>query len=166
MSKIVRKEWKKYMFNENEHYDDEQVINKIKEICDYLQMKHLRIVFGMTFFSEYIQKQYHLTDEEKRNYANIFRANGYVPDACKTLVQTTDALYHMLDISKEEAMQLSLYTAENHLTLSEAIENKYDFSINEFNEFMETVLIPDSKYLEKRMIQNSKEMIDLLKEYV
>lgn len=69
-----------------------------------------------------------------------------------------DALYHLLDISKDEAVQLTLYIAENHLTLTEAIEIKYGFSLDECNDFLEIVLAPYVTYCGKKALQGIREL--------
>ena len=73
-----------------------------------------------------------------------------------------DAVYHVLDISKEEARQFTLYIAENHLTLTDAIERKYHLSLSEYDDYMEVVLMPYANYCGRKSLQLGKELVDIL----
>ena len=155
MSKKVKDEWKQYLLDEEKDYSVEQLIEKFKYAVSYLKSHHLRIVPEMFTDSDpdIVDEKYHLSDKDKEVYAKSFEKEGYAPQDCKTIIKVMDAVYHVLDISKEEARQFTLYIAENHLTLTDVIERKYGLSLKECNEYKESILLPYADYYAKKVIQ-------------
>lgn len=162
MSKKVKDEWKQYLLDEKEDYSVEQIIEKFKYAVSYLKSHHIRIVPEMFTDSGIVDKKYHLSDKDKKVYAKSFEKEGYAPQDCKTIIKVMDAVYHVLDISKEEARQFTLYIAENHLTLTDAIERKYHLSLSEYDDYMEVVLMPYVNYCGRKALQLGKELVDIL----
>lgn len=162
MSKKVKDEWKQYLLDEKEEYSVEQIIEKFKYAVSYLKSHHMRIVPEMFTDPGILDKKYHLSDKDKEVYAKSFEKEGYVPQDCKTIIKVMDAVYYVLDISKEEAKQFTLYIAENHLTLTDAIEKKYRLSLSEYNDYIEEVLMPYANYCGRKSLQLGKELVDIL----
>lgn len=103
-----------------------------------------------------------MSDKDKEVYAKSFEKEGYAPQDCKTIIKVMDAVYHVLDISKEEARQFTLYIAENHLTLTDAIERKYHLSLSGYDDYMEVVLMPYVNYCGRKALQLGKELVEIL----
>lgn len=164
MSKKVKDEWKQYLLDEEKDYSVEQLIEKFKYAVSYLKSHHLRIVPEMFTDSDpdIVDEKYHLSDKDKEVYAKSFEKEGYAPQDCKTIIKVMDVVYHTLDISKEEARQFTLYIAENHLTLTDAIERKYHLSLSEYDDYMEVVLMPYANYCGRKSLQLGKELVDIL----
>lgn len=162
MSKKVKDEWKQYLLDEKEEYSVEQIIEKFKYAVSYLKSHHMRIVPEMFTDPGILDKKYHLSDKDKEVYAKSFEKEGYAPQDCKTIIKVMDAVYYVLDISKEEAKQFTLYIAENHLTLTDAIEKKYRLSLSEYNDYIEEVLMPYANYCGRKSLQLGKELVDIL----
>lgn len=162
MSKKVKDEWKQYLLDEKEECSVEQIIEKFKYAVSYLKSHHMRIVPEMFTDPGILDKKYHLSDKDKEVYAKSFEKEGYAPQDCKTIIKVMDAVYYVLDISKEEAKQFTLYIAENHLTLTDAIEKKYRLSLSEYNDYIEEVLMPYANYCGRKSLQLGKELVDIL----
>lgn len=162
MSKKVKDEWKQYLLDEKEDNSAEQVIEKFKYAVSYLKLHHMRIVPEMFTDSDIIDEKYCLSDKDKELYANLFEKEGYTSQDCKTIVKVMDAAYHALDISKEEARKFTLYIAENHMTLTDAIERKYNFSLSKYDDYIEVVLMPYVSYCARKAIQEGLTLIEIL----
>lgn len=162
MSKKVKDKWKQYLLDEEKDYSVEQLIEKFKYAVSYLKSHHIRIVHEMFTDPGIVDKKYHLSDKDKEVYAKSFEKEGYAPQDCNTIIKVMDAVYHVLDISKEEARQFTLYIAENHLTLTDAIERKYHLSLSEYDDYMEVVLMPYVNYCGRKALQLGKELVEIL----
>ena len=137
MNKKVKEEWKQYLLDENQEYTMDQLSEKFRMAVNYLQSKHIRLNEQMLMNLKVVESQLHLSEQDREQYAAQFQKEGYLPQDSMKMVEVMDALYHLLDISKDEAVQLTLYIAENHYTLTEAIEIKYPISLHECNDFLE-----------------------------
>ena len=160
----MKEEWKEFLLDDSKEYTLEQFIEKFKQAVDYLHSKHMRIGSQMLTERRAYDLQFHLDEIEKEYYTRIFEKEGYALKDCKKIVEVMDALYHMLDISKEEASCFALYIADNHLTLSAAIEEKYGLSIAEYEEYLEKILEPYVDYCVKKIFRYGKELFDILLE--
>ena len=158
MNKKVKEEWKQYLLDENQEYTMDQLSEKFRMAVNYLQSKHIRLNEQMLMNLKVVESQLHLSEQDREQYAAQFQKEGYLPQDSMKMVEVMDALYHLLDISKDEAVQLTLYIAENHLTLAEAIEIKYGFSLDECNDFLEIVLAPYVTYCGKKALQGIREL--------
>ena len=160
----MKEEWKEFLLDDSKEYTLEQFIEKFKQAVDYLHSKHMRIGSQMLTERRAYDLQFHLDEIEKEYYTRIFEKEGYALMDCKKIVEVMDALYHMLDISKEEASCFTLYIADNHLTLSAAIEEKYGISIAECEEYIEKILEPYADYYARKTPQYGKEILDIFAE--
>lgn len=162
MSKNVKEEWKQYSLEEGKEYTIEQLVEKFKYAVSYLKAKHVRIDYEMCAFPNRVNEKYHLSERDKQDYEKAFQNEGYAPQDCKKIVCVMDAVYHILDISKEEAGQFTLYVAEKHLTLTDALKKKYGLSVSECEEYMNTILMPYVDCCREKVFQSGKELMDVL----
>lgn len=160
----MREEWKEFLLDEGKEYTLAQFIEKFKCAVDYLHSKHMRVSSKMLIKRGEYDLQFHLDEEDQEYYTRVFAKEGYALKDCKKIVEVMDALYHMLDISKEEASCFTLNIAENHLTLSAAIEEKYGISIAECEEYLEKILEPYVDYYAKKTPQYGKEILNIFAE--
>ena len=163
MKENVKNEWKEYLLEEKE-YTFEQFIEKYKHAIGYLKKKHMRISDDFFVNQESNNQKYHLSDRDKMFYEKEYEGEGYSPLDCKKIINVMDVLYQLLDISKEEARKFTSYIAENHLTLTDAIERKYGLSLKECNEYKESILLPYADYYAKKVIQEGWMLITTLAE--
>lgn len=161
--KEIKTEWKQYMVDENKEYSFLEFFEKFKEAVGFLKEKGIRVTKEILSSDNY-EKEYRLTDDEKLYYTKRFMNRGYSESDSETIIKVMDALYHMLDITKEQTEKFTEYIAENQMTLSDAISEKYGLSLDEINEYMEVVLESYLKYCIKKSLQYGKELIDILAE--
>lgn len=166
MSKKVKDEWKQYLLEEKKDYSIEQIIEKFKHAISYLKLHHMRIVLERFTDPDLVDEKYRLSNEDKEIYVKSFEIDDYTSQDCKKLIKVMDAVYHTLDISKEEARQFTLYIAENHLTVTDAIERKYGFSLSEYDDYVEVVLMPYVSYCAKKGVQEGVTLIEILSKVV
>ena len=74
------------------------------------------------------------------------------------------AIYHAFDITKDKAYEVSLYAADNHLILTQAIFDKFNVDFNEVEEFIDTVLPEILKYFVGRTKKYGKELAVIIDE--
>lgn len=166
MSKKVKDEWKQYLLDEEKDYSVEQITERFKYAVSYLRLHHIRIVPEMFTDPDIVDEKYRLSNEDKELYVKSFEIDDYTSQDCKKLIKVMDAVYHTLDISKEEAKQFTLYIAENHLTVTDAIERKYGFSLSEYDDYVEVVLMPYVSYCAKKAVQEGMALIEILSKIV
>ncbi len=159
----IRNEWKQYMVDESKEYSFSEFFEKFKEAVRFLKEKGIRVTKEILSSDDY-EKEYRLTDDERLYYTKRFMNRGYAENDSKTIVKVMDVLYHLLDISKEEAEKFTEYIAEKHMTLSDAISEKYGISIDDINEYMNVILESYLEYGTKKTIQYGKEVLDILSE--
>lgn len=164
MVKEIKKEWKEYLLDENKECTTDELIECFKKALNYLFLKHIRINSDMLVNPQRASEQYHLSEPDQENYIMLFQNEGYAAQDSKKMVEVMDALYHMLDISKQEAYEFTLYIAENHMTLTEAIEKRYGISMDDVNEYMDIVLTPYAEYAMKVAEKLGKELLSILSE--
>lgn len=161
----IRNEWKRYSVDENRDYSLLEFLEKFREAVGFLKEKGIRVTKELIILSsDDYEKEYRLMDNEKQYYTRRFINRGYKEDDSKTIVKVMDILYHMLDISKEEAENFTEYIAENHMTLTDAISEKYGISIEDVTKYTDTILKSYLDYSTKKVIQYGKEVIDILTE--
>ena len=161
----IRNEWKRYLLDENRDYSLSEFIEKFREAVVFLKEKGIRVTKELIILSlDDYEKEYRLMDDEKLYYTKQFMNRGYKENDSQTIVKVMDALYHMLDISKEEAEKITDYIAENHLTLTDAISEKYGISIEDVTKYTNTILKSYLEYSTNKVIQYGKEVIDILSE--
>lgn len=161
----IRNEWKRYLLDENRDYSLSEFLEKFREAVGFLKEKGIRVTKELIILSsDDYEKEYRLMDNEKLYYTKRFMNRGYKEDDSKTIVKVMDVLYHVLDISKEEAEKFTEYVAENHMTLTDAINEKYGISIEDVAKYTDTILKSYLDYSTKKVIQYGKEVIDILTE--
>ncbi|MBU5479351.1 hypothetical protein KQI69_09050 [Eubacterium sp. MSJ-13] len=112
MGKHVKEEWQQYLLDEKKEYTEEQLIEKFKCAVNYLKEKHMRMDQEMFTNPDNVDKKYNLSEKDKQDYGKAFQKEGYALQDCKKIMCVMDAVYHVLDISKEDARQFTLYIAE------------------------------------------------------
>lgn len=162
--KEIENEWKQYLLDEDKEYELSELLQNFKRAVDFLRTKGLRISKISLLTPKDFDKEFHLSEDDKSYYLQRFVNKGYNKHDSETIITVMDALYHMLDITKEQAEKFTEYIAENHMTLSDAISEKYGISLDEINEYMEVVLGSYLKYCIKKSLQYGKELIDILAE--
>lgn len=161
----IREEWKKYLLNDDQEYSFMEMANIVKESLLYLRENGGRITEKMLMFPHMASEEYRLTDEDKEYYLARFRNKQYNTDSCNTLLQALEAIYQYYDLTKAEAEELVLYAAENHMTLTDALMQKYGFNINELNEYIESVLEVNNEHCKKRSTEYNEKLIATLTEF-
>ncbi len=159
----IRSEWKRYLLDENKDYSLSEFLGKFKEAVGFLKRKGIRVTKELLSSDNY-EKEYRLTDDEKLYYTERFMNRGYNENDSKTIVEVMDVLYHLLNISKKEVEKFTEYIAEKHMTLTDAISEKYGFSIEDVNKYTNIILESYLEYGAKKTIQYGKEVIDILSE--
>lgn len=94
----------------------------------------------------------------KETYAQKFNEEGYATHDCSTIVKVMDAIYHAFNITMDEAYVVTQYAVDNHLTLTQAILDRFNVNFNEIEEFIDTVLPEIVKYFESRTKKYGKEL--------
>lgn len=166
MSKKVRKEWEQYLFEAGKDYTLEEAKGKAINATMFLKNKGMRISENLFLNHEQYGLDYRLSETEKVAYARKFNEEGYAPDDCETIVKVMDAIYHAFDITKDKAYEVSLYAANNHLTLTQAIFDKFNVDFNEVEEFIDTVLPEILKYFVGRTRKYGKELAAIIDEVI
>lgn len=164
MAKEIKKEWQKYLLNENKEYTTEELIEDFKEAVDYLFSKHVRLSSDMLVNPQRASEQYHLSEQDQAVYLGKFHHAGYAVNDSEKMVEVMDVLYHVLNISKDEAGEFTLYITENHMTLTDAIEKRYGVSMDDVSQYIEMVLTPYADYAKKMAIKTGKELLSILSE--
>ena len=158
MAKEIKKEWQKYLLNENKEYTTEELIEDFKEAVDYLFSKHVRLSSDMLVNPQRASEQYHLSEQDQAVYLGKFHQAGYAVNDSEKMVDVMDVLYHVLNISKD------LYITENHMTLTDAIEKRYGVSMDDVSQYIEMILTPYADYAMKMAIKTGKELLNILSE--
>lgn len=164
MSKKVRKEWEQYLFEVGKDYTLEEAKGKVINATMFLKNKGIRISENLFLHPKQYGLDCRLSEAEKATYARKFNEEGYAPDDCETIVKVMDAIYHAFDITKDKAYEVSLYTADNHLTLTQAIFDKFNVDFSEIGEFIDTVLPEILKYFVGRTKKYGKELDAIIDE--
>lgn len=164
MAKEIKKEWQKYLLNENKEYTTEELIEDFKKAVDYLFSKHVRLSSDMLVNPQRASEQYHLSEQDQAVYLGKFHHVGYAVNDSEKMVEVMDVLYHVLNISKDEAGEFTLYITENHMTLTDAIEKRYGVSMDDVSQYIEMVLTPYADYAMKMAIKTGKELLSILSE--
>lgn len=159
----IRNEWKQYMVDDNKDYSLPEFVEKFSEAVGFLKEKGIRIKKELLESKDF-ENEYRLTDDEKLYYTKRFMNSGYRENDAKTIVKVMDTIYHMLDISKEEAEKFTEYAADNHMTLTDALSKKYGISLEDTIEYTNIILESYLEYGAKKTIQYGKEVIDILSE--
>ena len=166
----IKEEWQEYALDSTKEYTYEEIIEKFKYALSYLQERHMKIDYEIskTFMGvidiDAIGDKYNLSEDENVFYAKEFEKEGYVPEDCQKIVQVMQAVYRVLNISKEEAKDFTLYIAENNLKVTDAIKQKYGFSISEAEEYMDEILVPYVNYALIHTAKLGKEFMDIMSE--
>ena len=148
----IKEEWQEYALDSSKEYPYEEIIEKFKYALSYLQERHMKIDFeiprifmGIIDIGA-IEDKYTLSEDEKIFYAKEFEKEGYASEDCQKIVQVMQAVYRLLNISKEEARDFTLYIAENNLKLTDAVKQRYGFSMSEAEEYIDEILVPYANY--------------------
>lgn len=164
--KKIRDEWEHYLFEEGKDYSLDEAKNKAREALGFLADKHVRITEDMLLNQGQYEKDFRLSENEKRIYAQKYHLEGYALKDCNVIVNAMDALYHLFDISTGTAFELALYTADNHLTLTQMIREKLNVDFDEIGEYIDTVLPRIANYFLKRTLECGSEFREMMKEVV
>ena len=159
----IRNVWKQYLLDENRDYSLSEFTEKFREAVGFLKENGIRVTKEVLNSDDY-EKEYRLTDDEKLYYAKRFMNRGYNENDSKVIVKTMDALYHILNVSKEEAEKFTEYAADNRMTLTVAIRKKYGIPIEDVIKYTNTILESYLEYGTKKTIQYGKEVIEILSE--
>lgn len=164
MSKTVRKEWEQYLFETGKEYPLEEAISMAINASMFLINKGIRISENLFLNYEQYGLDYRLSESEKATYAQKFNEEGYATHDCRTIVKVMDAIYHAFNITMDEAYVVAQYAVDNHLTLTQAILDRFNVDFNEIEEFIDTVLSEIVKYFESRTKKYGKELAAIVDE--
>lgn len=159
----IRNEWKQYLLDESRDYSLAEFLEKFKGAVGFLKEKGIRATKEILNLGDN-ENKYRLTDNEKLYYTEHFMNSGYREYDAKTIVKVMDTIYHILDISKEEAEKFTENAADNHMTLTDAIRKKYGISLEDITEYTNVVLESYVEYGTKKTVQYGKEVIEILAE--
>ena len=166
MSKTVRKEWEQYLFEAGKDYTLEEAISKAINATMFLKNKGIRITKNMFLDSEQYGLDFRLSESEKTAYAQKFNEEGYAPHHCEAIVKVMDVIYHTFDITMDKAYEVTQYTTDNHLTLTQAIFDKFNVDFNEIEEFINTVLPEILQYFINKTVKYGRELNEIINEVI
>ena len=164
MSKKIRTEWKKYLFEERKDYTLEEAIEKFMVALDFLKSNSMRVSVDMILGNENYDLEFRFSDDEKTQYIQGFSVEGYALRDCEAIVKVMDCMYHTFEVSKEEAFEMAKYAAENHLTITQTVSDKLKADFKAVIEFIDTVLPELLNYFKCRTIQYGKDLIEIINE--
>ncbi len=162
MSNKLRTEWEQYVFEAGKDYTFEEAIGKVSNALKHLKDMGVRVTEDMLLNNEKFEIDFHLLDEEKERYIQMFNGQGYAVKDCTTIVKVMDAMYHMFDVTTDEAYEMASYAADNHLTLTQTIKDKLKVDIDEVEEFINIVLSNILEFFKGKSIEVGKELSELI----
>lgn len=160
----VREDWRKFLLDEDQNYTFLEATDILKRSVFYLKEKGIRITEKMLILPKMASQEYYLTDTDKAIYMAKFEHERYDIDSCKKLLEVMDAVYHYFDLTKDKSAEFVLYVAENKLKLSDALNQKYGFAVEEIDEYINYILQGNAKYCAKKSSEYGKELLEILSE--
>lgn len=162
MNNKVRTQWEQYVFEVGKDYTYEESFEKVVNALKYLKDKGVRVTEDMLLNNEKFESDFHLSDEEIARYIYMLISTEYTTKDGATIIKVMDAMYHMFDITTDEAYEMASYAADNHLTLTQTIKDKLKVDIDEVEEFINTVLSNILEFFKGKSIEVGKELSELI----
>lgn len=166
MKSNFKKEWNAYLFQEGVEYSKSEVIEKIIMMYKFFKSKKMRVDVTLWTNPKKFEQMYRLTDEEVQKYTEFFKRKLFDSESCNKIVHCMGVVYHMLDISLDEALDFADYTSQNRLTLTKGMKDKFDVDLDEISLYFENVMVKNAKFCVNQVLKYGKELCDDLEKII
>lgn len=158
MKNTIKDEWNKYLFQIEKEYSIEEMVDVIWSMFCYLKTNRMRFDITMLTDPKRFANMYLLSNEEIQTYLRYFKDKQFDDESAMKIVNCMGIVYHMLDISLDEARHFADYTSQNRITLTKGIKDKFDVDLNEINLFLEEVMEKNVVFCFEQAIKCGKEI--------
>ena len=156
MSKNYIEEWDEYLFQDGVEYSIEEVFEKIRRMLDFMENRKMRVDATMWINPNQFSYMYLLSKEEIETYTEYFKMKQFDNASASKIVECMNAVYQMLDISVEEALDFADYTSQNRMTLTKGMKDKFDVDFIEIQLFLDEVMVKNAEFCIGQVIKYGK----------
>jgi hypothetical protein len=155
-NKRFRGEWSEYLFQDGVEYSMEEVFEKIKKMLGFMENRKMRVDATMWINPNQFSYMYLLSKEEIKTYTEYFKMKQFDNASASKIVECMNAVYHMLYISVEEALDFADYTSQNRMTLTKGMMDKFGVDFNEIKLFLDEVMVKNAEFCISQVIKYGK----------